>query len=190
MRDLVSRDERRRKGTSCTHVRYSLRMAGIVVNGPQVSETMAGERGQLRKEKVGRRCDKPPRTYGDSRANSTLTFLDTKVRKQDTEDVLGSNGLGNVAKGVDGRSADTLLVSLEEVEELKADAHPLAGGDELGTAIGLKEGRISYKRTKSRIESERSPMRPIRLIDASWTFSCLFRRIGVMRGTEGGGGRE
>lgn len=27
-----------------------------------------------------------------------------------------------------------------------------------------------------------APIRPIKLIDASWTFSCRFRRMGVIRG--------
>ena len=49
---------------------------------------------------------------------------------------MGSDGLGNVAEGVDGGAANRLLVGLEELEQLEADAHPFAGAHELGAAVG------------------------------------------------------
>ena len=43
--------------------------------------------------------------------------------------------LGNVAEGVDGRAPDALLVRLEHLQQLEADAHPLARGHELCAAV-------------------------------------------------------
>lgn len=95
------------------------------------------------------------RTDGDRAADTTLALLNAEVREKNAEDVLGADGFGDVAERVDGRSSDRLLVRLEEVEELKANTativqcmfdsghtlegdspHPLAGGDELGSAVG------------------------------------------------------
>ena len=41
------------------------------------------------------------------------------------------NGFSNVAKGVDSSPANGLLVCFEEVQQLKADPHPLSRGDKL-----------------------------------------------------------
>ncbi len=48
---------------------------------------------------------------------------------------LRSDGLGDVAERVDGGSADGLLVRLEHVQQLEADAHPLARGHVLVAAV-------------------------------------------------------
>ena len=45
---------------------------------------------------------------------------------------MGSDGLGDVAEGVDRRPPDGLLVRLQQLQQLEADAHPLAGGHVLG----------------------------------------------------------
>ena len=55
-----------------------------------------------------------------------------KIVKQRGEDVVGSDGLGDVAEGVDRRPPDRLLVRLQQLQQLEADAHPLAGGHILG----------------------------------------------------------
>lgn len=77
-------------------------------------------------------------TDGDCTTHSTLPLLDLQVGKEDREHILGSNGLGDVSKRVDGRSTDSLLVGLKEIEKLEADSHPLSSGDELGSTIGCE----------------------------------------------------
>ena len=46
-----------------------------------------------------------------------------------------ADGFGDVAEGVDGGATDRLLVRLEQLQELEADAHPFARRDELGAAV-------------------------------------------------------
>ena len=48
---------------------------------------------------------------------------------------LRANRLGDVPKRIDRGSADGLLVRPEHLEQLKADAHPLAGRDERRAAV-------------------------------------------------------
>lgn len=50
--------------------------------------------------------------------------------------VLGADGLGDVAERVHGRAADGLLVGLEHLQQLEADAHPLSGAHVLGASVG------------------------------------------------------
>ncbi len=52
------------------------------------------------------------------------------------------DGLGNVAKSVDGSTTNRLLVGLEELEQFKADPHPFAGRDELGASVGDTANQI------------------------------------------------
>ena len=47
-----------------------------------------------------------------------------------------SDGLGDVAERVDGGAPDGLLVRLEQLQQLEADAHPLARRHVLGSAVG------------------------------------------------------
>ena len=49
---------------------------------------------------------------------------------------LWANGFGDVAKRVDGGAADGLLVCLQHVQQLKADAHPLARRHVARTPVG------------------------------------------------------
>jgi hypothetical protein len=59
---------------------------------------------------------------------------------------LRTNGLGDVAKGVDSGSANSLLVCLEQLEQLEANAHPLTRGNMLSTSIcGSKEACVRYE---------------------------------------------
>ena len=60
-------------------------------------------------------------------------YLELIERKKNNIHVESAH-LGDVAEGVDGGAPDRLLVRLEQLEELEADAHPLAGGDELGAS--------------------------------------------------------
>ncbi len=46
-----------------------------------------------------------------------------------------ANGLGNVSECVDSGASNGLLVRLEQLEQLKTDAHPLPGAHELGAAV-------------------------------------------------------
>jgi len=54
-------------------------------------------------------------TNSNSTTHSTLTFLHPQVGEENREDILRTEGLGNVAKGIDSGSADTLLVRFEQV---------------------------------------------------------------------------
>lgn len=45
------------------------------------------------------------------------------------------DGLGNVPKGVDGGSANSLLVGLQQLQQLKANPHPLFGRDKLCASV-------------------------------------------------------
>lgn len=101
------------------------------VKGPHVSATIAAAR-----QRVFRRAEGRARlTDGDSTAHTTLALLDAQIRQQDTEHVLWTNRLGDVAERVDSRSSDRLLVRLEQVKQLEADSHPLAGRDEFCSTI-------------------------------------------------------
>eukprot|EP00962_Isochrysis_galbana_P056214 scaffold28112_cov112-Isochrysis_galbana.AAC.2 len=73
---------------------------------------------------------------GDGGADAVLPLLHLEVVEQRGQHVLRADGLGNVPKRVDGRPPDGLLVRAQHVEQLKANAHPLARRHELGAAIG------------------------------------------------------
>mmetsp|Transcript_11483 Transcript_11483/g.22235 ORF Transcript_11483/g.22235 Transcript_11483/m.22235 type:complete len:601 (-) Transcript_11483:2097-3899(-) len=73
---------------------------------------------------------------GDGGADAVLPLLHLEVVQQRSEHVLRPDGLGDVAEGVDSGAADGLLVRLEHVEQLEADAHPLARRNVLGAAVG------------------------------------------------------
>lgn len=110
------------------------------VNGPQVSATMAvgGVRASVshRPRRRQEAREGRGRTDGDGAADARLAVLDLEVGEEDTQDVLRADGLGDVAERVDGGAPNRLLVRLEEVEQLEADAHPLARRDELCAAVG------------------------------------------------------
>mmetsp|Transcript_67790 Transcript_67790/g.141343 ORF Transcript_67790/g.141343 Transcript_67790/m.141343 type:complete len:562 (-) Transcript_67790:1430-3115(-) len=69
-------------------------------------------------------------------AHAVLSLLHLEVVEEHGQHVLRADGFRNVAEGVDGRAADRLLVRLEHVEELEADAHPLLGAHKLGAPVG------------------------------------------------------
>lgn len=48
---------------------------------------------------------------------------------------MGADSFGDVAEGVDGSSTNGLLVGLDQLEQFKADPHPLARGHVLGTTV-------------------------------------------------------
>mmetsp|Transcript_11357 Transcript_11357/g.20623 ORF Transcript_11357/g.20623 Transcript_11357/m.20623 type:complete len:664 (+) Transcript_11357:201-2192(+) len=73
---------------------------------------------------------------GDRRADSVLPVLDLQVVDESVQNILGSDGLGDVPEGADARPLNTLLRRLEHFEQLEADAHPLLGVDHLGAAVG------------------------------------------------------
>ncbi len=70
------------------------------------------------------------------RANTRLSLLHAQIGQKHLQHVRRSDGTRNVAKAVHRSSADGLLVRLEQIQQLKADAHPLARTDELGAFIG------------------------------------------------------
>lgn len=52
------------------------------------------------------------------------------------EHVLRADGLCDVPEGVHRRPSDGLLVRLQHLQQLEADAHPLASAHVLGPAVG------------------------------------------------------
>ncbi len=73
---------------------------------------------------------------GHGRVDARLALLHAQVVEQGGEHVLRADGLGDEAEGVVGRTADALFVRLQHVEELEADAHPLARVDAFRAAVG------------------------------------------------------
>ena len=73
---------------------------------------------------------------GHGGAHAVLPLLDLEVIQQRDQHILGPDGLGNVAERVDGGSPDALLVRLQHLQQLEADAHPLTRGHELGASVG------------------------------------------------------
>ena len=61
-----------------------------------------------------------------------VEFSYLKIVKQRRENVVGPDGLCDVSEGVDRRAPDGLLVRLQELQQLEADPHPLAGRHVLG----------------------------------------------------------
>jgi hypothetical protein len=72
---------------------------------------------------------------GHRGADTVLPLLHLQVVEQGGQHVVRPNGLGDVAKRVDGRSADCFFVRLQQLEQLKADAHPLTSRHVLRTSI-------------------------------------------------------
>ena len=88
-----------------------------------------------------------PNNGGDSdrTADTALTLLHAQVGEQDLEDVQRTQALRDVTERVDGRTTDTLLVRLEQVEKLEADMHPFTSGHELGTTIGNTTNQVDCR---------------------------------------------
>mmetsp|Transcript_146 Transcript_146/g.351 ORF Transcript_146/g.351 Transcript_146/m.351 type:complete len:636 (+) Transcript_146:233-2140(+) len=84
-------------------------------------------------ERCARLCHDRDR---DRRTHAVLALLHLEVVEKRDEHVLRANRLCNVAKRVDCRAADGLLVRLEHFEQLEADAHPLARRDKARAAVG------------------------------------------------------
>lgn len=80
-------------------------------------------------------------------AHTILPLLDLQVVQQCDQNILGAYGLGNIAKGVDSRSADALLVSLEHLQQLKADTHPLSRRHKLSATVCYTTDQVLQKKT-------------------------------------------
>mmetsp|Transcript_85338 Transcript_85338/g.241568 ORF Transcript_85338/g.241568 Transcript_85338/m.241568 type:complete len:278 (+) Transcript_85338:126-959(+) len=79
---------------------------------------------------------------GHRGADAQLALLDLQVVQQGAEHVVGSDGLGDVAEGVHGGSADGLLVSLQQLKKVEADAIPLARRRQLGASVGYSPDQV------------------------------------------------
>lgn len=62
-----------------------------------------------------------------------ISYLE--VVEQGMQDVLRPDSLGNVTERVHRRTSDSLLVRLEHLQQLEADAHPLSRAHMLGTSV-------------------------------------------------------
>ena len=76
---------------------------------------------------------------GDRTTHSTLSFLDTQVCQKDLQNVLRAQAFGDVTEGIHSGSADTLFVSLQEVQKFKTDTHPFTRRHELSASISCTE---------------------------------------------------
>ena len=65
-----------------------------------------------------------------------------EVVEEGSENIVGSDGLGDVAEGVDGGSPDGLLVRLDKLEQLEADTHPLPGRYVLRSPVGYAPHQV------------------------------------------------
>mmetsp|Transcript_6583 Transcript_6583/g.12407 ORF Transcript_6583/g.12407 Transcript_6583/m.12407 type:complete len:352 (+) Transcript_6583:251-1306(+) len=72
---------------------------------------------------------------GDSCAHTVLSFLDLQIVEKCRQHIRGPNGLCNVAKGIHCSTPDAFLVGLQELQELKADAHPLTRRNKLSPTV-------------------------------------------------------
>lgn len=92
-------------------VRYSLRIAGIQVNGPQVSATIAiWERRWLTRPRKKRR-EEEKLTDSNRTTDPTLSLLNSQIGQKYTQDILRSNSFSDVTETIDCRPSDGLLVS-------------------------------------------------------------------------------
>mmetsp|Transcript_9934 Transcript_9934/g.17038 ORF Transcript_9934/g.17038 Transcript_9934/m.17038 type:complete len:221 (-) Transcript_9934:402-1064(-) len=82
-------------------------------------------RARLRHDGDGHRC-----------AHAVLPLLHLQVVQQRRQHVLRADSLGDIAEGVDGGTADALLVRLEQLQQLEADPHPLPRRHKLRPAVG------------------------------------------------------
>mmetsp|Transcript_45842 Transcript_45842/g.81937 ORF Transcript_45842/g.81937 Transcript_45842/m.81937 type:complete len:859 (-) Transcript_45842:1570-4146(-) len=73
---------------------------------------------------------------GDGGAHAVLTLLHLQVVQQGGQHVGRANGLRNVAKGVHRSTSDSLLVGLQQLQQLETDAHPLTGRDKFRPSVG------------------------------------------------------
>mmetsp|Transcript_9557 Transcript_9557/g.28759 ORF Transcript_9557/g.28759 Transcript_9557/m.28759 type:complete len:603 (-) Transcript_9557:2583-4391(-) len=73
---------------------------------------------------------------GDGGAHAVLPLLHLQVVQQRHQHVLRPDGLSDVPERVHRRSPDALLVRLQHLQKLEADAHPLASRDMLCAAVG------------------------------------------------------
>mmetsp|Transcript_24317 Transcript_24317/g.61665 ORF Transcript_24317/g.61665 Transcript_24317/m.61665 type:complete len:665 (+) Transcript_24317:276-2270(+) len=81
---------------------------------------------------------------GDSHrgTDTQLTLLHLQVVEQRAEHIVRADCLRNVAEGIHGGTANRLLVGLEELQQVEADAVPLARRRQLGAAVGNSSNQV------------------------------------------------
>ncbi len=107
------------------------------------------------------------------------------------------NGFGDITKRVDSGSADGFFVSLEQLQQFKTNPHPLPGRHifstpKIRTKSQSKAPGCSLYDTDRHCKTnfnmkfyftDLSAILPTRSIQFSCTFSCLFFKMGVKRGS-------
>ena len=73
---------------------------------------------------------------GDGRAQTVLALLHLQVVQQRVHHVLRTQRLRDVPEGIHGRATNRLLLRVQHVQQVEADATPLLRRHELGTAVG------------------------------------------------------
>ena len=100
--------------------------------------------------KNGRQTCEGPARFGDNRnrdrrTHTALSFLDTKVGQKHLQDILWSNRSRNVPKAVNCRTSHSLLMCLQQIEQLKANAHPLTRTHKLGTTVSNTANEVDTR---------------------------------------------
>mmetsp|Transcript_13092 Transcript_13092/g.26584 ORF Transcript_13092/g.26584 Transcript_13092/m.26584 type:complete len:215 (-) Transcript_13092:3136-3780(-) len=112
---------------------------------------------------------------GDSGAHSHLAVLDFEVIEQCVQNVLWTNSLGYVSKGANCSSANCLLVGFEQLQQLKAYAHPLLGRHKFSPTIGNASNLRKREAT-----NKRSVSKPGLRVEMCRAAECI-RRLSQMR---------
>mmetsp|Transcript_25464 Transcript_25464/g.36336 ORF Transcript_25464/g.36336 Transcript_25464/m.36336 type:complete len:237 (-) Transcript_25464:2044-2754(-) len=68
--------------------------------------------------------------------NSHLAVLHFQIIQECVQNILRTNSFSYVSKGAYRSSADCLLVGFEQLQQFKANTHPLFGGHKFSTAVG------------------------------------------------------
>lgn len=97
------------------------------------------------------------------------------------------NGFGDITKRVDRSSADGFFVSFQQFQQLKTNPHPLPCWHILSTPKRHKNRSSSPHLPRlwndKHSSTHLSAILPTKSMQFSCTFSCLFFRMGVSRGS-------
>mmetsp|Transcript_12568 Transcript_12568/g.18761 ORF Transcript_12568/g.18761 Transcript_12568/m.18761 type:complete len:241 (+) Transcript_12568:188-910(+) len=80
---------------------------------------------------------------GNGGTHSHLAVLHLQVIEQCVQNVLWTNSLGYVSKSANCSSANCLLVGFEQLQQLKANAHPLLGRHKFSPTIGNASNQVN-----------------------------------------------
>ncbi|GIX65610.1 uncharacterized protein BcabD6B2_50450 [Babesia caballi] len=106
-----------------------LEHAGLYVNLRHAVLRHQRWQHRVRQASLGHNCN------CDSRAEAQLPLLHPQVVEQRRHHVVGADGPRDVAERVHSGAADALLVGLEQLQQVEADAVPLLGRDQVPSPV-------------------------------------------------------